>query len=319
MEQNFIDNPQGIRQLKQSYQHLYNTSFLTKTKLEDKKSESHTFKDNPKVFIHQSFEPYTWFCDIVVFGKYNAGKLRRGVGYLLWVHANSRYMVLSTGNLIQIGETDDDLYEFKPTGLKTTQAFIASLREIYDKYTIKTIISDSEPSWNGNTAKEFYESLRIKHIPINESQEGHNRMGILDRAVRTLRDMIYNSGSDETNPVILQRIVDVYNKTKHGTLCHYLHGIYTPEAVFKNPELEQLLIKNIRIENWKTMTADDYEINDGEEVVVKMLYTHSLDKHRRNSLTGKWIVIHHSGQYYSVKNIHTNEVKQVLRSQIKRL
>ena len=314
MDPNFIDNPQGIRQLRQSYQHLYNTAFLTKSKLENKESESHAFKDNPKVFIHQSFEPNTWFCDIVVFGKYD----KRSVGYLLWVNANSRYIVLSTGNLIQI-DNSAEIYEFKPSGLKTTQAFIASLREMTNKYTIKTLITDAEPGWNAHTANEFYDSLRIKHVPINVSQEGHNRMGILDRAVRTLRDMIFNSKSDETNPVILQRIVDVYNKTKHKTLCHYLHGIYTPEAVFNNIELEQLLIKNIKIENWKTMTADDYEINDGEEVVVKMLYTHQLDKRRRTSLIGKWVVIHHSGQYYSVKNIHTNEVKQVLRSQIRRL
>ena len=290
-------------------QDLYANAFRTKTQLKDKESNSHAFNDDPSKYMHQVFPPNTYFADIVQFGKYE----RKGMGYFMFMHANSRYIILCTGSLVFY---DEDLYEFSPTGVKGTQMFMKAMEQLIKDHKIETLITDAEPGWKSQTAEVFYANHHIKHVAINVSQEGHHRMGILDRAVRTLRDMVYNAKVPETDPIKLQRIVYVYNTTKHKTLSQYLGCATTPSNVFNNPSLELRLINEIHAANWSTAHLPDYDIADGSEVVIKEVYTSNLDKRRRTAKDGTWIVMSHFGQRYEVKNIENGEVLQVFRSGI---
>ena len=296
---------------------LFKNAFRTKTGINNKVSTTHTFKDNPKIYMHQVFEPDTWMCDIINLGKYS----NRPVGYFLFVHCNSRYVVLSVGSL---QDYDEDIYEFLPTGIKSTSLWLDTMRKILNEHNsgtphrISTLITDYEPGWKSNVANSFYEEHHIKHEAINVSQEGHYRLGILDRAVRTLRDMIYNTNIDVDNPIEIQRLIRIYNETKHSTLSKYLNAPTRPVDVFLNTSLEAQLIQELKSQNYLIMTRPDYDIPDGSEVVVKQIYANNLDKHRRSERPGRWIVVDHFGNRYKVKNIDNGDVIDVFRSLIRR-
>ena len=297
-----------------------NKAFRTKEGLDLKHSHSHSFKDDPTTYLRQVFEPNTWFCDIVNFGKYESKHIdfvaAKPIGYFMFVHANSRYIVLNTGNLI---EWDNEVFEFTPTGLKTTQYFIEALTKIIQRYRIETLITDYEPGFQSEVANVFYQQHNIKHVPINVSKFGHRKLSILDRAVRTIRDMIYNTNSDASDPIQLQKLIEIYNNTRHKTLTKFNNTPTTPSMVFNNKELENEIILKTRTENYNILHNPNYEIPDGSEVVVKHLYLDRFEKHRRTAEDGRFVVVAHEGSRYVVKDIKTGELKPVFRSQIKSL
>ena len=222
---------EGINRVKQFFdnkreQAALNNAFRTKQGLDLKVSDSHSFKDDPTVYLKQVYAPDTWFSDIVNFGKFRLKStghevLDKSIGYFMFVHANSRFIVLHTGNLIELDDdsslrdpvtTSQELFEFTPTGLKTTQYFIEALTKLTSAYRCRTLITDFEPGWRSTVADTYYQQHGIRHIPINVSEYGHRKLAILDRAVRTIRDMIFNSKLDQSDPVQLQKLIDVYNK-----------------------------------------------------------------------------------------------------------
>ena len=293
-------------------QQQMNNAFRTKLGLEIVKSDGHSFKDDPTVYLRQVYEPGTWFCDIVHFGKY----LNKNIGYFMFIHANSRFIVLYTGNLLELDE-EDELYEFSPIGLKSTQYFMEAMNKLTNEHECKMLITDFEPGWKSLAARTFYRQNGIIHVPINVSQYGHRKLGILDRAVRTVRDMVFNTGSDQTDPVQLQKLIDVYNNTRHYTLTKFNKVPTTPSMVMNNPGLEKELVAKMRAENWNILHNPKYEIQDGTPVVVKHVYNNRFEKHRRTAMDGKWVVEAHEGIRYIVKNINTGELKTVFRSQIR--
>lgn len=289
---------------------LEKRAFRTKVGLENKTSTSHNFHEDTSIQLKQVFKPNTWFCDLVNFGKY----FNKSIGYFMFVHANSRYIILNTGNLIEF--SDGDLFEFTPTGLKSTQYFIESLTKILSKHQIDTLITDFEPGWKSEVANVFYKQHNINHIAINVSEFGHRKLAILDRCVRTIRDVLFNLKYSETNPENLQKIIEIYNNTKHKTLTELLKVPTTPKMVFQNLELEQKIIQELQAENYKIQSQENYEIPNGTKVIVKHRYNTSLEKHRRSAEDGNFIVMYHYYNQYLVKNLDNGETKIYFRSEL---
>ena len=46
----------------------------------------------------------------------------------------------------------------------------------------------------------------------------HSSLGIIDRVIRTLRDMAYNIKADVITPEIMEELVSQYNNAPHKTL-----------------------------------------------------------------------------------------------------
>ena len=263
--------------------------------------------------LHQTFEPHTWFADVVQFGHYDA----LPITYILFVHANSRYAILEAANLEPT--KDEDIYEYNPNQRKNTNIWMRCLKNLCEHHQVKNLITDYEPAFRSRKANRFYQQHDITHYPINVSQDGHIRLSILDRLVRTLRDMLYNAKLNETNPEHLQTIINVYNTTKHGTLTKHIGVPTTPKDVFEDEELEQQFIRQLQSDNWSISHQQGYIIPDGEKVVVKKVYNNVMEKKRGTAEDGDWIVETREGQKYHVRNLTNNEVRIVPRSQIKRI
>ena len=265
--------------------------------------------------LHQTFSPNTWFADVVQFGT----AFERPITYILFVHANSRYAVLVPANLTPTVESE--VYEYDPNARKNTDIWLRTLSTMLKDNTITNLITDYEPAFKSDRATIFYQRHGINHFPVNVSQEGHIRLSILDRLVRTLRDMIHNAKLDESNPEHVQSMVKIYNKTRHGTLTKHLGLPTTPKDVYEDPELEAQFVRSLRSDNWSISHQPGYIIPEGTRVVLKALKQASpLIKSRGETADpDEWEVISRSGQKYTIRNIKSNELRTVIRTQIKRV
>ena len=290
--------------------------FKTKHQLKSIESEhvQHRFKDDPTKFLHMTFPPNTWIADIVSFGHY----LNKPTYWYLFIHGNSRYAILKQASLNSVEENDGELYEFKPYDVKNAYNWTRTLDELIKSgLKINMLITDYETAWRGKEANRFYLQNNIIHEAVNVSVYGHSRLGILDRFVRTLRDMIQTANINEDDPNKLLELVEIYNNTKHRTLSKYLGKPTTPQQVLKDAELEAQLTRAISSDNWKTSHQAGYKIPVGNMVVVKETRNKALSKIRANALRDEWEVIDNVGQKYTLMNPKTYEEITVFRSQIK--
>ena len=297
--------------------------FKTKHQLKSIESEhvQHRFKDDPTKFLHMTFPPNTWIADIVSFGHY----LNKPTYWYLFIHGNSRYAILKQASLNSV-EQDTDLYEFKPYDVKNAYNWTRTLDELLKAgIKINMLITDYETAWRGKEANRFYLQNNIIHEAVNVSVYGHSRLGILDRFVRTLRDMIQTSetaagaesGAYEDDPNKLLELVEIYNNTKHRTLTRYLGKPTTPQQVLNDEELETQLTRAISSDNWSISHQPWYKIPVGKKVVVKETRNKAFSKVRGSALRDEWEVIDNEGQKYTLMNPSTFEEITVFRSQIK--
>ena len=289
--------------------------FKTKHQLKSIESEhvQHRFKDDPTKFLHMTFPPNTWIADIVSFGHY----LNKPTYWYLFIHGNSRYAILKPASLNTV-ESEEDIYEFKPYDVKNAFNWVKTLTDLINQgIKISMLITDYETAWRGKEANRFYLQHNIQHEAVNVSVYGHNRMGILDRFVRTLRDMIQTANIDENDPNKLLELVDIYNRTQHRTLTKYLRKPTTPQQVLNDEELETQLTRAISSDNWSISHQPWYKIPVGKKVVVKETRNKAFSKVRGSALRDEWEVIDNEGQKYTLMNPSTFEEITVFRSQIK--
>ena len=260
-----------------------------------------------------TFPPNTWIADIVSFGHY----LNKPTYWYLFIHGNSRYAILKPASLNTV-ESEEDIYEFKPYDVKNAFNWVKTLTDLINQgIKISMLITDYETAWRGKEANRFYLQRNIQHEAVNVSVYGHNRMGILDRFVRTLRDMIQTANIDENDPNKLLELVDIYNRTQHRTLTKYLGKPTTPQQVLNDEELETQLTRAISSDNWSISHQPWYKIPVGKKVVVKETRNKAFSKVRGSALRDEWEVIDNEGQKYTLMNPSTFEEITVFRSQIK--
>ena len=116
-----------------------------------------------KTQLHQVFPLYTWIIDYVFDNK-----------YLLCVEANTRYAVIYL------------LY-------RDAKRTVKNLEELVTKNTVKRIIGDYDKVFTSNAVKEFCESRGIAYEFKKSADTNHIWTSILDRVVRTFRDMLLTS------------------------------------------------------------------------------------------------------------------------------
>ena len=169
---------------------------------------------------------------------------------------------------------------------------------------------------------EHYNKNNIKTFPVNVSKEGHNKLSILDRLVRTIRDMGAQVDNDEEyTPEKLKQLAIIYNNSKHTTLTKilsyqseliYVSDGVSPSDMFHYRILEIYFVSILRSMNWsKQKEIRNFIIKDGSRVFVK----DSFSK-RRNTFPGTWFVQKHKGQTYEVKCEETKQVLNVSRDKI---
>ena len=239
-----------------------------------------------KYMEHQIFPLNTWMMDLVRFDN--------GVWFCWFIEANTRYLIAIEGNGTTITQdawetfsarvpTDYFLEAFKAfQQLNTVPTSNRNTRTMRGK-PISLIIGDSEKAFWSARMIEHYVREGIEYQRVNTQQEGHIRLAILDRSVRTIRDILYRLNIQNITPDSVYRAVAIYNNTVHRTIG------YTPKQVHCNPALEMRVIQNLKADNWTTTHRKDYDIPSGHEVSVRKQYG-LFEKRRSTVRRGKHTV-----------------------------
>ena len=216
--------------------------------------------------IRQIFPPNTWLIDLVRF-KAESDDER---WYVFFVEANTRYLMIYSGNGNWITE-DAWVRQSSRVPSDTFQhlfeQFLANNRIVKDDIVqvkpVKRIVADSERAFWSRSMMNFYASHRIETQRINVKEEGHIRLAILDRIVRTIRDMLFNLKSQSFTIDDLQEVARVYNNTKHRILKA------TPQQAHNDPTLEMQFINTLQGTNFQIQHQADYELQPGTIVSVR--------------------------------------------------
>lgn len=121
------------------------------------------------------------------------------------------------------------------------------------------------------------EQKQVKTDPLLGS------LGIIDRVIRTIRDMAYNMYVGNITPGIMNEIVRQYNNAPHKTLSKYAGFSVSPKMAQEDPQLEEFIVRRICQENYNIMSSKGFSIQKGTKVKVynetdKMLKRRSINQ-----------------------------------------
>ena len=224
------------------------------------------------------------------------------------VEANTRYLIPIEGNGEAITEDAWEPFTARVPQeyfMKAFKTFLQvnvlpkttrNIRNNLQPKNVFKIIGDSEKAFWTPMMMRFYKRLHIKTEKVNTARDGHIRMAILDRIVRTIRDMLYTLDYKTFHPNDIIRIATIYNNTKHSTLQ------YTPKQVHQDPLLEKTIMRKLKADNWIISHRDGFALDSGTEVSVRKLYK-PFEKKRSTVERGTYTITEKNEDgSYTVKN-----------------
>ena len=242
---------------------------------EDYIPNSFPMKNNRKYFQHLVYSPGTYMIDIMFTGD---------LAYLIAINANSRYMYA------ELLTPTFDFGKGFVYGVNGTFKDSAHFIEIMDKLKAKGmkpkfLIGDDEGCFHSDVSQKYYQKEGIEWKGVRRIRKGvypdfmpreqnnkteplHTSLGIIDRAIRTLRDMAYNAHVGIITKKEMEDIVEMYNNAPHKTLTKYAGEPTTPIQVQNNPELEKFIIRKICQENFNVKSKDGFDLPEDSYVKV---------------------------------------------------
>ena len=187
----------------------------------------------------------TWFHDIFV----NPGDI--GPKYFhLFVGTNNRYAVAN------------------PLENKNADSIMNSLQLFLDNHKCIKLTSDEESAFLSKTVLEFLKSRKILVNTIPD--KNHSALGIIDRLIKTLRDM--NTPNEKSKSQSnakkyksftverMNKLINIYNNTFHSSIKT------TPKKMYENRELEEKYILKRLKEREEQRKLQDFELKPGDLV-----------------------------------------------------
>lgn len=166
------------------------------------------------------------------------------------------------------------------TSIRTLEQFI---RDNNDKPIIK-LTSDGESAFKSDTFSDYCHEhgIMLKIVP----DKAHSTLGIIDRFIRTLRDMNQPANRSQEqqydkeyivfSPEKMRVLIDSYNNTYHTSIkC-------SPREMYNNPELERQYIQRCLKQRAIQDNIKDFNLPVGSFVRYRM-NNEDLAGHKRRS------------------------------------
>ena len=237
--------------------------------------------------------------------------------YLIMIEVNTRKIYIEPTNIIYT-----DSYESTTKDKKNTQLYLKALTNIRNRGAdIKAIKGDGEGAFNSRESLDYYRKNNITFIAVERmklanghTDPSHTSLALIDRAIRTLRDMAYNSRIDLT-PINISRLVDIYNHTPHSTLSRIMGFDVCPTDAANDKELETEIARRIQQQNYSTVYKPSYLLPNGTVCRVFEEYD-KFSKRRSQVKPDYYKVIGNNGTKYLIENVN-NPRDKLLLSRIK--
>ena len=148
-----------------------------------------------------------------------------------------------------------------------------------------------------------------------KTMSNHNSLGIIDRVIRTIRDMAYHMEVNVITPQIMHDIVLQYNSAPHQTLSYYAGFDVSPKMVNDDAELENYIVRKICQENYNIKSQYGFDLAKGTKVKI---YNEKDPMIKRRSLIqpGDFEVDAFTNGMYRIKNTNNNKIIMLPRTKI---
>jgi hypothetical protein len=147
-----------------------------------------------------------------------------------------------------------------------------------------------------------------------KSSPNHTSLSIIDRVVRTIRDMAYRMGVEDIVPDAMKRIVMFYNTAPHKTLSKIMGFEVSPNMAEQDTDLEIEIIRRILMKNQEVKNQNGFVLEAGSKVYV---YNPRDTMNKRRSSVKPYVgeVVRFNGILYDVRTPHG--IQKYSRSQLK--
>jgi hypothetical protein len=245
------------------------------------------------------------------------------ISYLIMIGVTNRYGFAEPTNILiqeegleksRDGVADKIILADRKSIDAVTQSLsnIIQQLQILQKPKFLILEGDKEKAFETLDQETLSQILQIPIKIIAVKDEFHTRLSIINRFIRTLRDMAYNAFNDTTDihPDHMSTIVRDYNHAYHRTLTKMIGFKVRPIEMIEYPHLEDYYIRLMLSKQFDKV--HDNELLPGTPVHV---YNNSktFEKRRSSTLPGMWIVIGKEGLRYTVSDKVTEKVLKVPR------
>ena len=185
---------------------------------------------------------------------------------------------------------------------KTKDSIHSNLKQFVEQYRPRKITSDEEPGLCSKINIDYLRENKCGLYIITEKQ--HSSLGIIDRFIRTLRDMntpqekpVREQSTDKQftyiSPAKMNKLLASYNNTVHSATNR------TPKEMQDNPRLEDEYIEECLINSTRQLAIKDFKLKENELVryilprapFEKKRYTVSRETYRIESCNGNMYTI----------------------------
>ena len=187
-----------------------------------------------------------------------------------------------------------------PLNSKSAEDVRDALNEFINEYKPAKLTSDQEKAF---MEKRNIELMKEKKVLLQTVPErNHSSLSLIDRFIRTLRDMnrvvdgeINKQSIDEEFKSFsiekMNELIDIYNNTYHSAIkC-------TPKEMFDNEELEKEYIFNCMDKHEKQKRIEDFELKENEYVRY-VIDKDPLKKKRYNVSNESYKIAGKEGNHY---------------------
>ena len=304
----YFNQPGKVVEIKEEIRELKN-GFKTKQGMDDIKNlgdkNSFDLKANRKYQLHRVAASDTWLIDLM---------FAKPLAYLIAIEVNTRFVCAEVLN-----EKVKDKEEFARGDVKKTTSYLRALqRMINSGLKMKYLIGDGEGAFSSKLAIEYYNDLGIKFYPVERQKENylpdfmeklmsrkeknktspyHTSLALIDRVIRTIRDMAYNMKLGTITPGVMKEILKQYNNSYHSGLSKYAGFKVSPKMIHDDKELERYIVERIKGENFNIVNSYGFNIKKGTEVKV---YNDKKELQKRRSVVrpGRYKVVNfENGKY----------------------
>lgn len=220
---------------------------------------------------------HTWFMDI--FDNTTEGKPRY---WLILIGTNNRFACAY------------------PLNRKNSKDVIEQLTSFLNTYRCTKITSDEESSFK---AKETIDFLEQKHVSLTTvPDKNHSTLGIIDRFIRTLRDMNTPRENDKLQSdhkvwrmisvPKMRELLNIYNNTYHISIkC-------SPKEMMENSDKENKYIDKCRVASRDQKRIKDFHFKIGDYVRFITPKDDKFAKRRSRYTTESYKITGKDGNYY---------------------
>lgn len=186
-----------------------------------------------------------------------------------------------------------------------------------EEHQIKPFIPIQRENLNSKYPDFMYKNNMVQKI-INKTIPKHSSLGIIDRVIRTIRDIAYNMKIGIIDPKAMKNIVWQYNNAPHKTLTKYAGQPVSPNEADSDPDLEEFIVRQIQIENYNIMNEPTFYLKPGEKINIYNEKSKML-KRRSEIEPGDWRIKNCNGSLFTVINLDNNQEQIKSRYQIDKL